>query len=567
MTDKVAIYTRVSTVMQVNDGDSLEMQRERLIGYCKNVLLIDDYEVFEDPGYSGKNTDRPAFQQMMTRLRSGEFSHLLVWKIDRISRNVLDFAQMYSELKSLGVIFISSLERFDTGTAMGEAMLKIILVFAELERNMTAERVQAVMLSRATKGQWNGGRIPFGYDYDPETGTFSINSKEAETYYLILDTYEKTESITKTVNHINNLGIKTRQGNDWSATTIHKILTNQFYVGDYVYNVRDEHSDWRRKDPSEWIITSLHHPALISPERRNRLTYKLENNRRNSRKKGDTYRRKHVHIFAGLIECGICGSNYISARIRVLSDGLQPSLYNCSARRANKNACSNKAVMDTTIGPFIFRFIANMLYAQKTVKKRTSRAAVYAMLTNGLDCTIPDEDVETITISLRSNMQVTTLSPEVILETKESTAISEEITLTEKQKRNELALTRLRNLYLYSEDETAPAEFIAERQKILDDQKAIEKRLSEIINTEDADKDAYLEQKASWLAMLKVLEQPDKFDYREFIKAVDNNVPKAFLNSVISRVIVLDGQVTKITFKNGLFARFSYTSEIKPKNE
>lgn len=164
---KCAIYIRVSTVYQV-DKDSLPLQREELINYCKYVLDIDNYEIFEDAGYSGKNTDRPDYQRMMSRIRTGEFSHLVVWKIDRISRNLLDFAEMYNELKRIGCTFVSKNEQFDTSSAMGEAMLKIILVFAELERKMTGERVTAVMLNRATQGLWNGGKIPFGYDYNKQ---------------------------------------------------------------------------------------------------------------------------------------------------------------------------------------------------------------------------------------------------------------------------------------------------------------------------------------------------------------------------------------------------------------
>ena len=165
--NKVAIYIRVSTVYQV-DRDSLPMQRSDLIAYCKLILETESYEIFEDAGYSGKNVDRPAFQEMMKRVRDGEFTHILVWKIDRISRNLLDFANMYQELKTLGVTFVSKNEQFQTNTAMGEAMLKIILVFAELERNMTSERVTATMIDRASKGIWNGGRIPYGYNYDYE---------------------------------------------------------------------------------------------------------------------------------------------------------------------------------------------------------------------------------------------------------------------------------------------------------------------------------------------------------------------------------------------------------------
>ena len=124
---RVAIYVRVSTQYQV-DKASLPVQRSELVNYAKYALDIPDHVIFEDAGYSAKNTDRPDYQQMMARIRTGEFSHLLVWKIDRISRNLLDFAAMYAELKRLGVVFVSKNEQFDTSSAMGEAMLKIILV-------------------------------------------------------------------------------------------------------------------------------------------------------------------------------------------------------------------------------------------------------------------------------------------------------------------------------------------------------------------------------------------------------------------------------------------------------
>ena len=91
---KAALYIRVSTTMQI-DKDSLPLQKNDLINYAKYALNVSEYEVFEDAGYSAKNTDRPRYQQMMARLRTGEFSHLVVWKIDRISRNLLDFAAMY----------------------------------------------------------------------------------------------------------------------------------------------------------------------------------------------------------------------------------------------------------------------------------------------------------------------------------------------------------------------------------------------------------------------------------------------------------------------------------------
>ena len=119
---RAAIYIRVSTQYQT-DRASLPVQSEELINYAKYALNISSYEVFEDAGFSAKNTDRPAYQQMIARVRNGEFTHVLVWKIDRISRNLLDFTAMYQELKNLGVTFISKNEQFDTSTAIGEAML------------------------------------------------------------------------------------------------------------------------------------------------------------------------------------------------------------------------------------------------------------------------------------------------------------------------------------------------------------------------------------------------------------------------------------------------------------
>ena len=103
---KSALYIRVSTTHQI-DKDSLPLQRSDLINYTKYVLGIDDFEIFEDAGYSGGTTDRPAYQDMMRRIKLGEFTHLLVWKIDRISRNLRDFSEMYDELKKCNVTFIS----------------------------------------------------------------------------------------------------------------------------------------------------------------------------------------------------------------------------------------------------------------------------------------------------------------------------------------------------------------------------------------------------------------------------------------------------------------------------
>ena len=126
----VAIYVRVSTGYQV-DKDSLPFQKKELKAYCKHILHVDmsRVEIFEDAGRSGKNTKRPAYERMMQKVRAGLVSHVLVYKIDRISRNLVDFSLMYDDFKYNRVTFISLNEQFDTSSAIGEAVLKIILVW------------------------------------------------------------------------------------------------------------------------------------------------------------------------------------------------------------------------------------------------------------------------------------------------------------------------------------------------------------------------------------------------------------------------------------------------------
>lgn len=379
---RAAIYIRVSTHYQV-DKDSLQVQKRELIAYAQMVLGIQDCVIFEDPGYSAKNTDRPDYQRMMDRLRTGEFSHLLVWKIDRISRNLLDFANMYQELKSLGVTFVSKNEQFDTSSAIGEAMLKIILVFAELERNMTAERVTAVMLSRAENGQWNGGRVAYGYDYDKEEKVFSLNPAENKVYNLILDLYEQYQSVLYVTRYLNDHGYRTRSGKEWTTTAVYKILTNVFYTGDYLYNVHKGGKGADKRGEAEWVRIPNHHIASISYERFDRIQFILKRNKRGGVPEGETYIKKNIHVFGGLLSCGKCGSNMSATLDKRRADGWRPSLYGCSKRRNNNSKCQNKYITDVVLGPFVFNYIANIIRAKETVGASTSLGALEKKLLRG----------------------------------------------------------------------------------------------------------------------------------------------------------------------------------------
>lgn len=558
---KVAIYIRVSTHWQI-DKDSLQVQKRDLIAYAEMVLNIKDYEIFEDPGYSAKNTDRPDYQRMMDRLRSGEFSHLLVWKIDRISRNLLDFAGMYKELKSLGVTFVSKNEQFDTSSAIGEAMLKIILVFAELERNMTSERVTAVMLSRANNGQWNGGRVPYGYSWDKESATFSIIEYEANTVRRMFNLYEEQQSLLYVTRTLNSEGIKTRAGNDWSPTVVHGTLQNIFYTGAYRYNKHEDGCRQKKREEDEWIIYENHHPAIISDVQFDRVQYILQRNWRGGYKRGESHRRKNIHLFAGLIKCGICGNNMSATLDRRRASGLRPSIYGCATRRSDKEKCRNKFVTDMVLGPFVLNYISNILKAKRTMTSSTSISVLERKLLRGSVFS----DVDAIGREGLHQIRELLLKGETGIEFRPSTVFNsvksptnEVVSLQNKKRKSEIALNRLHSLYLYGNESIPEKDYILERQKIIDVISDCDKKLDELkdeVSTSELSND--FADKASYFIMVEKLLDSEYVDYEKYISGIDSTIPRNFLTTIIEKIEITDGKVSSILFRNGMLHTFIY---------
>lgn len=557
---KVAIYIRVSTRYQV-DKDSLQVQRRELTAYSEMVLGIQDYVIFEDPGYSAKNTDRPDYQRMMDRLRTGEFTHLLVWKIDRISRNLLDFAAMYQELKDLGIAFVSKNEQFDTSNAVGEAMLKIILVFAELERQMTSERVTAVMLSRANNGQWNGGRVPYGYNYDKETKTFSIHPDEGKIVCKIYDLYEEYQSTLYIARYFNDLGLRSRAGKEWSATQVHKILTNIFYIGDYRYNVHRDGKGHLERDKTEWMEIRDHHIPIISRDKFERVQFILQRNKRGGAHRGESHMRQNIHIFSGMMKCGVCGSNMSATLDRRRADGWRPSIYACQKRRNDSGNCQNKYISDITLGPFVFNFIANLIRAKEGISESVDLLSLEKKLLRGPAFKgvsgIDQESLEkTKSFLLQGKSGVEYVPPSI----EDDNFISEKDVLEDRRRRLESALSRLKALYLYGDKETPESEYIVEREKIATELAEVEAKLSKLQSEEShpINNDEFIK-KASYFIMAEKLLTDRYVDYEKYIRKIDPSVPRSFLLNIVVSIEATNGKVTEIAFKNGVSYRFSYT--------
>lgn len=556
---KSALYVRVSTTHQI-DKDSLPLQRSDLTNYTKYVLGIDDFEIFEDAGYSGGTTDRPAYQDMMNRIKMGEFTHLIVWKIDRISRNLRDFSEMYDELKKYNVTFISRNEQFDTSTAMGEAMLKIILVFAELERKLTGERVFSVMISRAQKGLWNGATIPLGYEWDIETKFPRPCDAEAKTVQYIFDQYEIIKSTTKLAKKLNIEKIPTKRNGTWTPRTVGSMLTNPFYIGTYRYNTKTRKTR-RWKDKSEWVVVENNHQAIINKEQFERVAQIIQNNYRGDK----NYQRKStkVHILSGIATCHKCGKKMRSGLDRIRKDGFTPSRYTCYGFNVNY-ICANYS-SDLSILPTLINYIANYMTLQERITSNHSLRDMESILLRGKYFEniehIEKQDLKNTYDLLINNTIVTYNSLE---EEKKEVIISQNAIYEAEKEKYKKALKRLDDLYLYDTNSMSQKDFVIKRKEISDKIETVNKKIQEVklndtpfINNTEFN----VLSKASFYLLTKNLSSVKNIDVLSLLNNLDKQIIKDFMNTIISDVSVERGKIYHITFKNGLTHHFLYKNQ------
>ncbi|MEM9429595.1 MAG: recombinase family protein [Pseudomonadota bacterium] len=240
---RCAIYTRKSS----EDGleqefNSLDAQREACAAYIASqkhegwVLLPDPYD---DGGLSGGSLERPALQRLLDDIGAGRIDQIVVYKIDRLTRSLADFARIVDILDAVGASFVSVTQSFNTATSMGRLTLNMLLSFAQFEREVTAERIRDKISASKKKGLWMGGNVPLGYD--PDGRILKINATEAETVRTLFDLYELHGVIRDVKAEADRLGLITKQrvatggiksgGQLFTRGHIHQILTNPIYAG------------------------------------------------------------------------------------------------------------------------------------------------------------------------------------------------------------------------------------------------------------------------------------------------------------------------------------------------
>ena len=559
----VALYVRVSTGYQV-DKDSLPFQKQELQSYCKHVLHLENTEIFEDAGKSGKNTKRPGFERMMRRVAEGKISHVIVYKIDRISRNLVDFSQMYDTFKYHRVTFISLNEQFDTSSAIGEAVLKIILVFAELERKLTSERVKDIMIGRAQSGSWNGARVPYGWSWDDEKQTPVHSPEEATAARLIYELYDKTHSSGSVVRYLNDNDIPTKRGGEWTTKTVADFIRNPINKGDYRYNFRE--SAHGRKKPSEEVIyREAVFPPLVSPDLWNRCNAVMDRNGKLRNHEGMPHAAIHTHVFGGLFYCGICGSAFqVQRKDRPRSNGFRPTIYQCG-KRNRKAACPAPGVSEVTAGPFCFNLIANIVSVSKQRGKiRTVEALEYALLSgpefSSVAC-IEKKCLEDL-FSLLCGRYVATVRGSSYLPSPlaPSRSGSDTEKLSQEKAKLERALDRLKNAYLFDDNAMDEKEYLSTRAQLSERLVSVNNQIAEASMEEagsESDNASFISSASSFLLSYH-LQAGNHIEYRDLAASVDETVLFDFLHLVIDKIIVRERNISSIFFKSGMEIKFIY---------
>ncbi|WP_277680188.1 recombinase family protein [Gracilibacillus dipsosauri] len=305
------IYIRVSTLEQAREGYSIKSQEERLRDYAKarGYTVV---KVYSDPGFSGSNLNRPGLQEMITQVKKGYADVVLVYKLDRLSRSQKDTLYLIEEifLKN-DISFISMSESFDTSSSFGRAMIGILSVFAQLEREQIKERVLMGKEARAKSGKWHGGggvnRLAVGYDY--KDGELVINEYEAECVRFIYNEYLKGNGITKVYLKV----IEKFPGILSSETTVRNIIKNPLYIGKIKY----------KDNVYEGI-----HKAIIAENQFNTAQELL--------KKRTTSSFKKLYLISGIAYCGHCGARMFGRTGGKYKDGSSAKYYSCYSRYGHR---------------------------------------------------------------------------------------------------------------------------------------------------------------------------------------------------------------------------------------
>jgi site-specific DNA recombinase len=358
---RCAIYTRKSTEEGLDqDFNSLEAQREAAIAYIQSqkhlgwIVVADHYD---DGGFSGGNLDRPALEQLLDDIDARRVDCVVVYKVDRLSRSLLDFARLMDSFDQRSVSFVSVTQHFNTTTSLGRLTLNILLSFAQFERELISERTRDKMSAARRKGKWVGGTPVLGYDVDARGGRLVVNEKEAQKVRKIFEMYRRHRSLDSVVRELTRLGWKNKswkskrglrhKGRLFTAISLNRILTNQIYAGKVEYR---------------GAIYDGEHAAIVDPELFGEIDADL---RTPKRTKPNSVRTPQKALLAGLLFCKSCDQRMIATYSS--NQGVRYRYYVCRGVRQNGwRSCVTKSIRATLIEDSVVAQLRTRLSEKQT---------------------------------------------------------------------------------------------------------------------------------------------------------------------------------------------------------
>lgn len=311
---RLALYPRVSTLEQARDGYSINEQIDRMKMYCE-AHGWEVHKIYTDAGYSGADTDRPGLQELIKDAENNRFDAVLVYKLDRLSRSQKDTLTLIEDVfLPNGVDFISMTENLDTSTPFGRAMVGILSVFAQLEREQIKERMEVGKIGRAKEGKWCGSPcVPIGYDL--VDGELEVNKYEAMQIQELFRLFNLRISQRRVSKMLHNKGYATKSGGSWAGKHyLRPILENKHYIGKVSY-----------KD--EWY-DGIHEPIIdVETFEKAQQILAERDAEVNSREP------KINSTVAGLVRCGQCDNKYFHRLAK--SGNKEWGYYTCYKRTAN----------------------------------------------------------------------------------------------------------------------------------------------------------------------------------------------------------------------------------------
>lgn len=427
---KAAIYTRKSKFTE--EGESIDNQINMCAKYAENVLQITDYEVYEDEGFSGGNIDRPQFQKLIHDIKTKKFTHLICYRLDRISRNVADFSSTLEILNKNNCSFVSIKEQFDTSSAMGRAMMNISATFAQLERETIAERIKDNLRELAKTGRWLGGPPPMGYnsvevENNDNNGKsrkkhiLEINSEEIKTIKLVFQLFLKYKSFQRVSRELESMGLYSRKGSVFSRELVKQAITNPTYViadkqlfnylkssgaeiygenkingtnGAMAYNRRKENGSFASMD--SWIVSVGDHPGIINSDEWIKCQQiKKEISEKASNRQGTS----ETALLGGLVVCAKCGSGMSSRQHK--SGKYHYRYYTCNLRNKSASRCDNDALNAYDAEENVVKYLKTLTEKDivENYKKSLNSSAIKIDNTKAIDNYSKEIENNKITIS------------------------------------------------------------------------------------------------------------------------------------------------------------------------